>query len=940
MPMDFQILDADYQIVNDSGPVIRLFGRGADGKSVCCFVPDFEPYFYLKASGDLHAVARLIEDSFEQVQKVEIVEKFEPVGYQKTKKEMLRITTRLPRDVPEIRDEILKVRDVLRAEGDWQVYESDILFRNRFLIDRDLGGMVWVSAEGKSVEPPRYFRTGSAGSSPRENFACDSAILASGLKRVESLAIAPLKYLSFDIECLPFDGGMPSPDVSPIIMISFSFEPEYNGHKTLILLAKPADGMDEDVIPCRDETEMLNRFFEIICEYDPDIVAGYNHQDFDIPYITDRVKTLVAKGEVINPVVGRDGSQMGYRRFGLITRTEMKGRVVVDALPLVRRAFSLKQYTLRVVSKELLNREKLDVAPLEMEEHWNDSGEKFKKFVDYSRRDSELALELVLELRLLDKYIALAQVSGSLLQEIVDGGQTSMVETLLLREFGRKDRVILPKPGDELSAERYDMSSDLKGGEVLEPKKGLLENVLILDYKSLYPTIMMAHNLCYTTVVTRDRPDGETIKPPSGGEFVPPEVFRGIVPSILEDLLNQRGETKKRMKRASDENEYRVLDATQLALKILLNSFYGYSGYARARLYSLTLANAVTSFGRSNILNTREIINNTIGKIVLRDSAALLLEEAGELSSQDRIVELSVAYGDTDSVFVHCRSTGDLSLEEVSLVGNRLSEIVSASLPDPMELEFESVAKRALLIAKKRYALWLFEPKNSGWESKIKVKGMETVRRDWCELTSITLNRVLELVLIEGDVDRAVEHVRKVVNDVRNLDPGRDAELIEKLVLTRTLTRKTDSYKNKQPHLTVVENLRTRTGVTPSIGTRIPFVIIAGKGLFVERAEDPDYVRERNVPIDVDYYIKKQILPPVERILGVFGVKMSSLDFDSKQKGLFDFEVKKTEVKKPEVKKPEKEKVSSQKESEGMIQEEKIQCPENGRVEQRSLFDF
>jgi DNA polymerase I len=251
-----------------------------------------------------------------------------------------------------------------------------------------------------------------------------------------------------------------------------------------------------------------------------------------------------------------------------------------------------------------------------------------------------------------------------------------------------------------------------------------------------------------------------------------------------------------------------------------------------------------------------------------------------------------------------------------------------------MELEFEAIAERALLIAKKRYALWLFEPRNSGWESKIKVKGMETVRRDWCELTSITLNRVLELVLIEGDVDQAVEYVRKVVSDVRNLDPGKDAELIEKLVLTRTLTRKTESYKNKQPHLTVAENLKKRTGVMPSIGTRIPFVIVAGKGLFVDRAEDPDYVREHNVPIDVDYYVKKQILPPVERILEVFGVNVSSLDFDSKQKGLFDFEAKK-----PEVKKQEKEKVSQWKSKE-IVQEEKVQCPESGRAEQRSLFDF
>ena len=251
-----------------------------------------------------------------------------------------------------------------------------------------------------------------------------------------------------------------------------------------------------------------------------------------------------------------------------------------------------------------------------------------------------------------------------------------------------------------------------------------------------------------------------------------------------------------------------------------------------------------------------------------------------------------------------------------------------------MELEFESIAKRALLIAKKRYALWLFEPTNSGWEGHIKVKGMETVRRDWCELTSMTLHRVLELVLIAGDVDGAVEHVRKVVSEIRNLDPRRDSKTIELLVLTKTLTRKKDSYKNKQPHLTVAENLKRRTGIMPSIGTRIPFVIIAGRGLFVDRAEDPDYVREHNVPIDVDYYIKKQILPPVERILGVFGTKRPSLEFDSRQKGIFDFEAKKSEVKKQE-----KEIHFSKKEIEGKTPE-KSKCLENGYLDQSSLFDF
>ncbi len=166
---------------------------------------------------------------------------------------------------------------------------------------------------------------------------------------------------------------------------------------------------------------------------------------------------------------------------------------------------------------------------------------------------------------------------------------------------------------------------------------------------------------------------------------------------------------------------------------------------------------------------------------------------------------------------------------------------------------------------------------------------METVRRDWCELTSKTLGDVLEMVLKEGAVDRAVEYVRGIVDRVRNIDVQKDTDMIDNLTLTRQFSKKKESYKSKQPHITVVEKIKARTGMSPPIGERIPFVIIADRGLFVDRAEDPDYVRENNIPLDVDYYIKKQILPPVERILGVFGVDMASLDYDSKQKGLFDF---------------------------------------------------
>jgi DNA polymerase I len=869
--MNFQILDADY-VRSDDGPIVRLFGRAEDGKSVCCFVPGFEPYFYANITGDPESAGDFLKERFDVINKVEVVSKYEPVGYQLSKKPMLKITTQDPSNVPEIRDDIIGISAVK------EIYETDILFRNRFLIDRNLHGMAWVSAEPTSGFP---FDNG-------RKIYCDNVITSTSVKEIDNISNAPLKHLAFDIECLPLGGSMPTPEESPVIMISLSFSPAFGKHDTIVLVSKEVEGVDGDVEVFPDEESMLNRFFDVFQKYDADIISGYNIIDFDIPYIVDRVKLLNEMGCNIKSSVGRDGRSLSYRKIGNRTMTSIPGRVIVDALPLIRTQYSLKRYTLRNVAKELLDMEKLDVAPSEMEEYWNDSGEKILKFIDYARRDSELALELILKLRLFDKHIAISQVSGSLLQEVVDGGQTSMVDNLLLREYGKMDRVMHTKPSDDLVAFRNKSSEGLKGGEVLAPKKGLLENVVILDYKSLYPTIMMAHNLCYTTVIEKDRPAGATIIPPSGGEFVSSDVVKGIMPSILGNLLDRRIETKTRMKSASNDDEFRALDATQLALKILLNSFYGYSGYTRARLYSLTLANAVTSFGRDNILNTRSLINGTISKVILKDDQAFFTEELDAISENDNVVSLSVVYGDTDSVFVQCSSKKGISLEDAELVGSKIAGMVSDSLPDPMELEFESIAKRALFIAKKRYASWVFERSATGWDDKIKVKGMETVRRDWCGLTSKTLNTVLELVLKKGDVDGAVEHVREVVDRIRNIDVQKD-DIIDDLIMTRQFSKKMSRYKNKQPHLTVVEKIERRTGSPPPIGDRIPFVIIAGKDLFVNRAEDPEYVREHNVPIDVDYYVKKQLLPPVERILGVFGVDIANLDYDSKQKGLFDF---------------------------------------------------
>jgi DNA polymerase I len=434
---------------------------------------------------------------------------------------------------------------------------------------------------------------------------------------------------------------------------------------------------------------------------------------------------------------------------------------------------------------------------------------------------------------------------------------------------------------------------------VLVPEKGLVEDVVILDYKSLYPTIMMAHNLCYSTVVLRDSPEiDQVITAPSGGKFVSPGISPGIMPGVLKELLDQRTQTKKLMKKASDE-ERRFLDAKQYAMKILLNSFYGYSGYARARLYSLALANAVTSFGRENILRTKKIIDE-IGSVYVIDQEVVFKDDLTFGKAAAKGFDLAVVYGDTDSVFVRLSPSGSaggpVSLHDAELIGKKIAETVTSSLPSPMELVFEAFARRGIFLAKKRYALWVFEQVGEVWKDRIKVRGMETVRRDWCGLTSKTLKTCLELVLKEGKVDEAVDHVRSVVVRLQSLDLSLDPGILEELTLTRRYTKSTGSYKNKQPHIQLVEKIRERGGQVPSVGDRVPFVIIKGKSsrknkaLFVDRAEDPAFVLENNMPLDTEYYENKQILPPVLRIFESFGVTKDQLCAGRAQSNLFSSE--------------------------------------------------
>lgn len=625
---------------------------------------------------------------------------------------------------------------------------------------------------------------------------------------------------------------------------------------------------------------MIQYFYQIINIFDPDIITGYNIKEFDIPYILKR-------SEILNiPILfSRDGSLGHLFKYGTNTKIEFSGRLVVDIFPLIKRDFNLKQYTLKNVSKELINKEKLDVNPKDMKLFWESNDEKLIQFINYSRRDSELVLDLIMNLKLLDKYISLSQITNLIMQDIIDGGQTLMVEQVLLKEFKKTDRLIFMKPTEEVVEKRSINTLMLRGGEVLEPLKGLHENVIILDYKSLYPTIMMAYNLCYTTIIHKKDDlkelglsKNDIIETSSGSFFVKKNIFHGIIPSILEYYLLQRINIKKKISEIKDVEEIHRLQSIETAIKILLNSYYGYTGYIRSRLYDIEVANSVTSIGRENIENTKKMIlkKNNDNSLILKDN---------------KKIDIDVIYGDTDSIFIKCSINDNQSLLEqintLSNIGKIIANDITLYLPKPMELEFEAISKRILLITKKRYAHWVFENKNNIWKDSIKVKGMETIRRDWCDLTSSSLRYVLELILKDGNLNDAIKYIHKVISELKNFNLNQDKQDINKLIITKNYSKPISSYKNKQPHVTVVEKIQRRTGNIISLGTRIPYIIIKGKGLFVDRAEDPSYIIEKKLPIDIDYYLKKQLLPPIKRIFECFELE-NIFDEDISQKKLFE----------------------------------------------------
>ncbi|VDN05380.1 unnamed protein product [Thelazia callipaeda] len=874
--IDFQVVDVDHYINNKDDVVIRLFGVTANQNSICLQIYGFLPYFYvlLETPFDLKHVEtgkKYLNDviksqispnlgiskSLEKlVMDLEIVQGASIYGYcENLKQKFLKVYVRSPKILTLCRRIFANGID-LTGSGkavSLACFETNIDFEIRFMTDHNLVGCAWVTLPSKKYQILPVERMIS-----RCQFECSiyytDIIVHAPESSPKWSSIAPLRILSFDIECTNRQGIFPESHTDAVIQIANMVKIEGENEpfiRNCFVIGETAPVIGSEIIVSKSEEELLVKWAEFIRIVDPDLITGYNIQNFDFPYIVERARALKIENQATS--LGRipsslskvrempiSSKQMGSRTNKI---TNVEGRVVFDVFQIVLRDYKLRNYSLNSVSYHFLCEQKEDVDYSMIADLQNGNAFTRRRLAVYCMKDAYLPLKLLQKLMSVINYIEMARVTGVPLDYLLSRGQQIKVLSQILRK-AKSMHLFLPVIDAVQAEETYE------GATVIDPIRGFYNvPITTLDFASLYPSIMIAHNLCYTTLIqgssTKYNLSESDIEiTPSNNSFVKPSVRRGLLPQVLEHLLNARKQAKNDLKNEKDPFRCMVLNGRQLALKLSANSVYGFTGASVGKLPCLEISQSVTAYGRQMIDLTKTAVEDVYKEGYLDGKCPC---------------DAQVIYGDTDSVMVRF---GVKDIKTAMELGLHAATEISKKFIPPIKLEFEKVYSPFLLINKKRYAgLYFTRPEKY---DKIDCKGLETVRRDNCPLVSKVLSSCLEKMLIDGDATSALEHAKKVISDLlcNRID-------ISELIITKELTRASNAYAAKQAHVILAEKMRERDpGSAPRLGDRVPYVIVA-KGQKVpayEKAEDPIYVLQNSIPIDTTYYLENQLAKPLARI--------------------------------------------------------------------------
>jgi DNA polymerase I len=766
----FWLLDINYE-----GPEIRLWGIDNNGNRALIIDRSFLPYFYLllKEDADPESTLEQIESLKKpSIHEIEIVDR----RYFGHPVKTLKITCSDPNVIGKYAKEFSKLNDVKTP------LEDDLRFSLQYLIDRDVAPCGWHEVEVDEVENDL-------------GVTVDKVYLAKTSPRLtEESEPLNLRILGFSIVCHS-EVGSPKAERDPVVIISLATN---TGEEKLLV----ADGLDDKNI--------LKAFIDYINEFDPDVIVSYASNRELWPYLLTR-----ASKHGITLKVDRCGSEPHTSLYGHVSVT---GRANVDLYDFAEDMPEVKVKTLENVADFLGVRKKekrIIIEETEVPAYWKDPKKK-PKLLEYAQENTRSIMGIAN--LTLDFAIQLASLVKLPLDHVGTAAVGFRVENFLIYQAHKLDELV-PK-----RVERPYFP--YVGGMVLKPEAGVHENVAVLDFKSMYPNLMISENISPDTYVK----PGES-EPPSGVNLAP-EVkhkFRkeppGFYKRVLSQLIEVRDEIRKSMRRLDPKSaEYRVLDARQKAIKVITNACYGYTGWIGARWYVKPVAEATAAWGRATIQRTIELAKQ---------------------------VGLKLVYGDTDSIFVIYDSK---KVEE-------LSNLIKKELG--LEVKPDRIYERVLFTeAKKRYAGLLPD----GW---LDVVGLEVVRGDWAEVAKEVQEKVLEIILKENSPHKAAKFVKECVERLRSRKMP-----YSKLIIWKTLTKKLDEYAVRAPHVEAAKKL-LESGIELTLGDKIGYVIIKGPGKLGERAKP--YVLSSYDEVDIEYYVNNQILPVATRILSLFGITEEQL---------------------------------------------------------------
>jgi DNA polymerase delta subunit 1 len=854
----------------DDEHMISIFGKTEEGKSVC-LTTAFTPYFFIKLPPNIDTakIQRIYNILDEQC-------KDSLVGYSVTKSKDVwgfqnneefpfmkinfknlqarRLTDsflRRPLDrTPELFN-IFGVRNV-------KVYESNLDPVLRLMHRTGIQSTGWLETGDKCIRS-------HLANVDMDLFCNDWTTL----KPVARDDVAPFVVASVDIECNSSTGKFPDANIPgdacfqiAISLCKFGSDEPYD--KTCLCYKQTDPNLEgSNILSFSTEKEMLEAFHKYLHKKDVDVITGWNIFGFDMEYIYKRAQINGCHYSFFNLGKLKDTeSELVIKKLSssalgdnLLKLLPMSGRFIFDMFHEIKKGYKLDSYKLDNVSKLYLGDQKIDMAPKEMFARYREEDPvKLREVAEYCIKDTLLPHKLMKKLCTLLNLVEMAKATWVPANFLVERGQQIKVFSQLTKKARELGFMVPTIRYGAIPEEPYE------GATVLDAQKGAYYTpITALDFEALYPSIMMAHNLCYSSYVMDEKKYGNV-------PGITYETFRvadrtykfaqdvpSLLPAILLELKQFRKQAKRDMANATGFMK-EVYNGKQLAYKISMNSVYGFTGAGKGILPCVPIASTTTCKGRSMIEETKNYV-------------------------EANFPGAKVRYGDTDSVMVEF-DVGDRKGEDAIAysweVGERAAEECSALFKKPNNLELEKVYWPYFLYSKKRYAakLWTKGKDDKMHMDYIDIKGLQVVRRDNTPHVREVCKELLDVVLTSSDPGPPKELAKERAIELLSGDVPN-----EKLILSQGLSdtykvggknvsvTSSESVNINQSHVQVVTKMRQRKpGSEPQSGDRVPYLLTKTenpKAKAYEKAEDPKYVEEHGVHVDYHYYFVNKFLNPV-----------------------------------------------------------------------------